>query len=147
MFLSWVNTSACTRACPSHLYLTLWPDIWGCMPVLGTKVVVWICNRDMIKVSLVMKTGVLTTISAGHVPITGGTTDPPTSNNLPQGASRPHHFGPIWTFQGHSILWVLDSGFSGAGSRRLFSLPIWGLTQLSVPVIWILSREGGPCYL
>ena len=46
------------------------------MPVLGTKVVVWICNRDMIKVSLVMKTGMLTRISAGPVLITRGTTDP-----------------------------------------------------------------------
>lgn len=52
----------------------------------------------------------------------------PSSNNLPQGASRPYHFGPTCTFQGHFILWVPGSRFSGAGSSRLFSLLIWGLT-------------------
>jgi len=88
-----------------------------------------------------MKTGVLTTMSAGQVPITRGTTDPPTSNNLPQGASRPHHFGPTCTFQGQSVLGVPGSRFSGAGIRRLFLLPIWGLSQLSMPVIWTLNGE------
>ena len=102
---------------------------------------VLICHRDMMRVPLAVKTGVLTTMSVGHVPITGGTTEPSTSNNLPQGTSRPHHLGPTCTFQGHFILWVPGSRFSEAGSRRLFSLPTWGLTPLSVSVIWILSGE------
>ena len=65
---------------------------------------VWVCHRDMSKVLLVMKTRALTTVSTGHVPLTRGTTDAPTSSNLPQGAHRPHHFDPTRTFQGRSIL-------------------------------------------
>ena len=34
------------------------------------------------RVPLAMKTRVLTTMSVGHEPITGGSTEPPTSNNL-----------------------------------------------------------------
>ena len=127
-FLSWVNTSACTGACPGHLYHTFWPDVCGCITISGTKGGVLICYRDTMGVPLAKKIRVLTTVSVGHVPITEGTTKPPTSNNLPQNARRPHHFGPTCTFQGHFILWVPGSKFAGAGSRRLFSLPIWGLT-------------------
>lgn len=144
MFLAWVNTSSCTGVWPRHLYHILWPDIWDCVCILSTKGGVQGCQRDMIKVplgSLVMKTWVLTMMSAGHVPITGGTTNPQTSNNFPQGASRPHQFGPTCTFQGYSILQVPGSRFSGAGSRRLFSMPIWDLIQISVPRIGILSRK------
>jgi len=128
VFLSWVNTSACTQACLSHLYHTLWPDICGCITISGTKVGVLICHRDVIRVPLAIKTRVLTTMSLGHVPITKGTIKSLTSNSLPQSASRTHHFSPTCTLQSHSILWVPGSRFSGAGSRRLFSLPIWGLT-------------------
>lgn len=145
LFLSWVNTSACTGACPCCLYHTLWPDIWGCIAISGMKAEVLICHRDVIKVPLEMKTWVLTTMSAGHVPITVGMSDPPSSNNL-QGASRPHHLCPTYTFQGHSIFWVPGSRCSGVGSRRLFSLLIWALTCLPVPVIWILSREAHVVY-
>lgn len=52
-----------------------------------------ICHRDMIKVPLAIKTRMLTTISTCHTPITGGTTNPPASSNLPQGTGRPHHYG------------------------------------------------------
>ena len=111
------------------------------MTMSGTNGGVLICHRDMMGVPLVMKTGVLTTMSISHVPITRGATEPPTSNNLPQGASRPHHLGPTCTFQGHFILWVPGSRFSEAGSRRLFSLPTQGITRLLVPIIWIVSRK------
>jgi len=127
VFLPWVNTWACTGACPSRLYHILWPDICSCITMSGNKRGALICHRDMIRVPLAMKTRVLTTRSVGQVSIAKRTTEPPTSNNLPQGASRPHHFGSTCTFQGHLILWVPGSRFSGAGSRRLFSLPIWGL--------------------
>lgn len=81
----------------------------------------------------------LTTISTGHEPINKRTTDLPTSSNLIQGANRPHHFGPTYTFQGQTILWI--PRFSGTGIRRLFSLPTWGLICSSVSAIWIQSRE------
>ena len=123
------------EACPGRLYYTFWPDVCDCMTISGTHGGVLICHRDTMEVPLVMKNGVLTTMSVGHVPITGGTTEPSTSNNLPQGTSRPHHLGPTCTFQGHFILWIPRSKFPGAGSRRLFSLPTWGLTRLSVPVV------------
>ena len=108
------------------------------MTISGTNGGVLICHRDTIGVPLVIKTGVLTTMSIGHVPITGGTTEPPTSNNLPQGASKPHHIGPTCTFQAHFIPFY---SLPSAGSRRFFLLPTWSLTQLSVPIIWILSGE------
>ena len=98
--------------CPSRLYHTHWPDICSCITISGTKGGVLICHRNVMRVPLAMKTRVLTTISVGHVPITEGTTKPATSNNLPQNARRPHHFGPTCTFQGHFILWVPGSRFS-----------------------------------
>jgi len=61
---------------------------------------VLICHMDTINVPFAKKTGVSTTTSAAHAPITDGFTDPPASNNLPQRASRSHHFGPACTFQG-----------------------------------------------
>ena len=103
---------------PAPLYHTFWPDVCSCITISGTKGGVLISHRDMMVVPLAVKIGVLTTISIGYAPITGGTIEPPTSYNLPQGASRPHHFGPTCTFQGHFILWVPRSKFSGAGSRR-----------------------------
>ena len=96
---------------------------------------------DMINVPLAMKTGVSTITSVGHTPITEGFTDPPTSNNLPQGARRPHHFGPACTFQGHFTLCLPGSRSSGAGSRRLFIVPTCGLSEVSLLVICILSGE------
>ena len=128
IFLSWVNTSACTGACPGHLYHTFWPDVCGCISISGTKGGRPDLPQGHDGVPLTMKIGVLTTISIGHVPISGGTTEPPNSSYLPQGSSRPHHLGSTCTFQGHFILWIPRSKFSGAGSRRLFSLPIWGPT-------------------
>ena len=114
---------------------TSWPPVphflAGCLRLhnnIRHQRSVLICHRDVMGVPLAVKIGVLATTSVGHVPITGGTTEPPISNHLPQGASRPHHLDPTCTFQGHFILWVPGSKFSGAGSRRLFSLPIWGLT-------------------
>jgi len=41
-----------------------------------------------------MKIGVCIINSDGHVPITCGVTIPPSSNNLPHGASSPQYFGP-----------------------------------------------------
>ena len=125
---NWVNTSSCIGACSGHLYHTLRPDICSCTSISGTKGGVLICHRNVMGVPLAVKIRVLTTISVGHVLNTRGTTEPSTSNSLLQGASRPHHFGPTCTFQGHFILWVAGSKFSGTGNRRLFSLPIWGLT-------------------
>ena len=72
------NTSTCTGARPGRLYHTFWPDVCGCIIISGTKGGVLICHRDMMGVPLAMKIGVLTTTSVGHVPITGGTTEPPT---------------------------------------------------------------------
>ena len=141
VFLSWVNTSTCIGAYSSCLYHTFWPDVCECITISGIKGGVLICHRGMMGVPLAMKIRVLTTVPVSHVPITGRTTEPPTSNNLPQGASRPHHLGPTCTFQGHFILWIPGSRFLGAGSRRLFSLPTRGLTRLSVPVICTLSGE------
>jgi len=37
VFLSWVDILACSGACPGRLYPTLWPHIWGCITILGTK--------------------------------------------------------------------------------------------------------------
>ena len=59
---------------------------------------VLICHMDMINFHFAMKTGVSTATSAGHALITEGFTDPPSSNNLPQGARRPHHLDPACTF-------------------------------------------------
>jgi len=80
-------------------------------------------------------------MSAGRVPFTRVTTDPPASNKNPQDASRPHHWGPTCTFHGHSILQALSSRFSGAGSRKLFSLPTWGLTQVPSECVRSKVRE------
>jgi len=109
-------------ACPSCLYHTFWPDVCGCITISSTKGGVLICHRNMMGLLLAIKIGVLTTISIGHVPITGETTKPAISNNIPQGACRPNHFGPTCTFQGHLILWVPVSKFSGAGSRIFHSI-------------------------
>ena len=59
---------------------------------------VQICHKDVMRVPLAMKARVLTTVSVGHVLIIRGTTESPTSNNLPQGASTLHHLGPTCTF-------------------------------------------------
>lgn len=103
----------CTGTCPSRPHYTLWLDIYDCITISDTKWGVLICHRGMIRVPIAMKNGALTTILVGHVPNTGGTTETPTSNNLPQGESRPHHFGLTW----HSTLfygyWVLDSQEQG----------------------------------
>ena len=47
VYLPWVNTWACTGACPSRLYHILWPDICSCITMSGTKWGVLICHRDM----------------------------------------------------------------------------------------------------
>lgn len=119
-------------ASPS-LYHTLWPDIWG-ITILGTKGGTWFAIGTLLRFPQQWKP-VLTMMLAGHVPSISETTQPQPPIVFPQGVSRPHHFSPICTFRGYSILWVPGSQ---RGSRRL--LPSFGPTQLLVPVIWILSR-------
>lgn len=110
---------------PAHMYHPLCPNIRDCIAMLGTKGGVLICQRDMIKVPIVMKTRMLTQCLQTMYTLLGGLEipqPPPVSLRV---ANRPHHFGPSCNLQGHSVLWVPGSKFSEAG-RRVFSLPIWG---------------------
>lgn len=127
IFLSWKNTLACTGTCPGHLYHILWLGIWDCITVQGTKGGVLIFH----KVPLVMKTGELTTMSVGCEPFNKGNTDPSTSSNLPQGVNKPQRFGPTYTFQGQSILWVLR--FSGVGAEDYFHCQLGALSAYQCP--------------
>lgn len=81
------------------------------------------------------------TVSEGHVPIPCGITITPPFNNYPCGASRLYHFAPTWASQGHFTLWVPGYRFSRAGSKRLFIIPTWSFSHISLPLIWTLSRE------
>jgi len=113
---------------PGHLHHTLWSNVRGCITIPGTKGEVLICHRDMIKVPSAMKTGVLTMMSVGHIPITGGTTDPPDSSNVPQGASRPYHFGPT--------IWILSrEACVGCSIFRALGLQSLGLSFRSCRVL------------
>lgn len=96
----------------------------------------------MISVPTAMKNRVLTTVSVGYVPNTGGTTKTPTSNNLPQGESRPHHFGPTWRsttavlFYGYWVLYFLRDR-----EQKVIFIANLGWYLVVMPAIWILRRE------
>lgn len=68
----------------------------------------------------------------GQVASTWGVSEPPFSKNTPQGARRLHCFGPTCTSHGHSTMWFPGSRATGAGSSRLFMVPVCSLVSFLV---------------